>query len=377
MNLIKINLALILLWLSSISTFGQIGINTENPQSTLDISADNSNVAAGLIAPRQTRQQLISKATSYSINQRGAIVYVTDVSGATSSATANITSVGYYYYDGSLWQPFGSGSGGSGDNWSINGNTNLSTAHGVDYLGTTDAVDLVLKTNGTERMTVTSTGNVGIGAEAPSNKLHLKDTSDPMKVEGLAISSSSNDLPLVIGSDGTVKTGVFPSINIVPDDVGTVIAIGGKLIIAQEMAVLMAADFAFPVSTTTPVAIGNLITIIVDNENSFNATASTNSFTVKTDGVYLITMNAQLITGVGTKPFVGIWCDTDKAWVVGVNDVVSTALQTYTLSTAINLYASKTYSLRVGNTASGTIPWKSSGYTGEGPISFYSLKRLR
>lgn len=143
------------------------------------------------------------------------------------------------------------------------------------------------------------------------------------------------------------------------------------------MAVLMAADFAFPVSTTTPVAIGNLTTIIVDNENSFNATASTNSFSVKTDGVYLITMNAQLITGVGTKPFVGIWCDTDKAWVVGVNDVVSTALQTYTLSTAINLYASKTYSLRVGNTASGTIPWKSSGYTGEGPISFYSLKRLK
>ena len=249
--------------------------------------------------------------------------------------------------------------------------------HGVDYLGTTDGVDLVLKTNGTERMTVTSTGNVGIGAEAPSNKLHLKDTSDPMKVEGLAISSSSNDLPLVIGSDGTVRTGVFPSINIVPDDVGTVIAIDGKLIIAQEMAVLMAADFAFPVSTTTPVAIGNLTTIIVDNENSFNATASTNSFSVKTDGVYLITMNAQLITGVGTKPFVGIWCDTDKAWVVGVNDVVSTALQTYTLSTAINLYASKTYSLRVGNTASGTIPWKSSGYTGEGPISFYSLKRLK
>lgn len=377
MNLIKINLALVLVVLSMVSAFGQIGINTENPQSTLDISAASSNVAAGLITPRQTRQQLIDKAILYSINQRGAIVYVTDVSGGTSTATANIRRVGYYYYDGILWRPFGSASGNSEYNWLITGNGNLSTTRGTNYLGTTDDVDLVLKTNGAERMTVSSTGNVGVGASEPSNKLHLVDTSDPMKLEGLVVSSSSSDLPLVVGSDGMVKTGVFPSISIAPDDVGTVIVIDEKLVIAQEIAVLMADDFAFPASTTTPVAIGNLTDIIIDNGNSFASSSTTNSFSVEADGIYLITLNAQLISGIGTKPFVGVWCDTDNLWVAGVNDITRTSLQTYTLSTAINLYTSKTYSLRVGNTTSGTIPWKSSGYTGEGPIFFYSLKRLK
>ena len=83
------------------------------------------------------------------------------------------------------------------------------------------------------------------------------------------------------------------------------------------------------------------------------------------------------------QPVIGIWCNTaevgypDGKWVARVNDVAASALQTYTLITAINMYASKTYSFRVAGAAAGTIPWKSSGYTGEGPISFYSLKRLR
>lgn len=373
----KVTLVWIIFGLSTLSSFGQIGINNENPQSTLDVSDDNTNAPAGIIAPRQTRQQLIDKATNYSINQRGAIVYVTDVSGATSAATAVITRVGYYYFDGNVWQRFSNSSGGSADSWSITGNDGLSTTHGTNFVGTTDAVDLVLKTSGTERLTVSSAGNAGIGTTTPGSKLHVRDTSNPMKIEGLVVSSSNTDLPMVVGADGTIRTGVFPDIDIVPDDVGTVIAINGQLIIAQEIAVLMAADFVFPVSSTMPVAIGNLTTIIVDNENSFNASATTNSFTVGVDGVYLVTMNAQLTTTTGTKPFIGIWSNTDNAWVAGVNDIATTILQTYTLSTAINLSASKTYSLRVGNTATGTIPWKSSGYTGEGPISFYSLKRLK
>ena len=374
---IKVIIVLIFCWLLPSWSFGQIGINTENPQSTLDVEADDTNAPAGIIAPRQTRQQLIDKATNYTVSQRGAIVYVTDVSGGTSAATAIITRVGYYYFDGNLWQRFSSSSSGSADSWSFTGNNGLSAIHGDNFVGTTDAVDIVLKTNAVERMTVSSSGNVGIGIAAPTHKLHVKDASDPMKVEGLAVSASSSDLPLVVGSDGVVRTGVFPSINIVPDDVGTVIVIEGKLRIAQEIAVLMTADFAFPVSSSMPVPIGNLTNVIVDNENFFNATTSTNSFTVEADGVYLVNMNAQLATTVGTKPFVGIWSNTDNAWVAGVNDIVTAALQTYTLATAINLYASKTYSLRVGNTSAGTIPWKSSGYTGEGPISFYTLKRLK
>lgn len=382
MKTIKISLIAIFTWLSLTSVLGQVGINTQDPQSTLDVSADNSTIAAGIIAPRQTRQQLITKSTGYTANQKGAIVYVTDISGGISTATTNITEIGYYYFDGSLWQPFSSASSGSPDNWATTGNSGLSATHGTNFLGTGDAVDLVLKTNGMERMTVSSTGNIGIGTATPSNKLHVKDTTDPIKVEGLVASGSTDDLPMVVAPDGTVRTGTFPVVNLVPDDVGTVIAIDGKLLVAQEITVLMTADFSFTTSPTVPPRIGNLTNVIIDNKNSFKSNSTTNSFTVESDGVYLVTMNVQMMATTGS-PVIGIWCDTpetgfpDGKWVARVNDVAASALQTYTLITAINMYASKTYSFRVAGSTSGTIPWQSSGYTGNGPISFYSLKRLK
>lgn len=383
MKTIKLNLTLTFIWLFTFPTFAQVGINTLTPQSTLDVSADNSNIAPGVIAPRQTLQQLITKASSYTVNQKGAIVYVTDISGGSSVATANITEVGYYYYDGSLWQPFTNSSAVSADSWLTIGNSGLSVTHGTNYLGTNDAVDLVLKTNGTERMTISSTGNVGIGTDTPSNKLHVKDATNPMKIEGLEASGSTDDRPMVITPDGVVKTGIFPVVNLVPDDVGTVIAIDGKLLVAQEITALMTADFSFSVSPTVPPRIGNLTNVIVDNKNSFVSNSTTNSFSVEADGVYLVTMNVQ-ISSTG-KPVIGIWCDTPEAsypngrWVARVNDEMGSTLtlQTFTLITAINMYASKIYSFRVAGAASGTIPWRSSGFTGEGPISFYSVKRLR
>ncbi|PXV69128.1 hypothetical protein CLV62_101397 [Dysgonomonas alginatilytica] len=390
MERIKVSLVLIFLWLSLISSFGQVGINTENPQSTLDVSGDNSSAAAGIIAPRQTRQQLITKAASYTVNQRGAIVYVTDVTGGTNAATANVTQAGYYYYDGSLWQPFNNSSSSNVNNWSIAGNAGLSATHGTNYLGTTDAVDLVFKTAATERMTINSKGNVGIGTVAPTNKLHVKDTTNPLKVEGLAASASASDLPMVVGSDGIVKTGTFPVVNIVPDDVGTVIAIDGKLLIAQEITVLMTADFVSKGQPTPliPDRIGNLTNKIIDNKNTFSSTATTNSFKVMADGVYSIMINVQLETTAAQNPVVGIWCDTPEAgfpngkWVARVNDafMASGATvngQTYTLITAIDMYVSKTYSFRVVGNADTTVKAFSRGSTGEGPISFYSLKRLK
>jgi hypothetical protein len=55
--------------------------------------------------------------------------------------------------------------------WSTNGNAGTTPA--TNFIGTTDAQPLVLRTNATEQMRVTSTGNVGIGTATPSNKLHV------------------------------------------------------------------------------------------------------------------------------------------------------------------------------------------------------------
>jgi hypothetical protein len=55
--------------------------------------------------------------------------------------------------------------------WALTGNSGTDPA--VNFLGTTDAQPLVIRTNNTERMRVTATGNVGIGTSAPAQRLHV------------------------------------------------------------------------------------------------------------------------------------------------------------------------------------------------------------
>ena len=91
---------------------GRVGINTASPKSTFDVNGKSgtdglslSGDITGLQAPRLTRAELTNKGnTLYNADQRGAIVYITDVSGGNNaSQRVNITSVGYYYFDGTLW----------------------------------------------------------------------------------------------------------------------------------------------------------------------------------------------------------------------------------------------------------------------------------
>ena len=58
--------------------------------------------------------------------------------------------------------------------WGLKGNSGTSAA--TNFLGTTDAASLVIKTNNTERMRVLSSGNIGIGTTAPGSKLDVKGT---------------------------------------------------------------------------------------------------------------------------------------------------------------------------------------------------------
>ncbi|HEY6171190.1 MAG TPA: hypothetical protein VIX80_02920, partial [Candidatus Kapabacteria bacterium] len=63
-------------------------------------------------------------------------------------------------------------SGGSG--WQLTGNAGTSST--TNFLGTTDAVDLVLRTNNTRQLTLQSDGDVGIGFASPTAKLHVRRT---------------------------------------------------------------------------------------------------------------------------------------------------------------------------------------------------------
>ncbi|QIK55085.1 hypothetical protein G7051_12335 [Dysgonomonas sp. HDW5B] len=100
-------------------TYAQVGVNTEDPKATFDVMPTNTgaSTAEGFIAPRLTRTQIISKDTQYALPQTGTIVYVTDLSGSTTTKTAKITQIGYYYFDGTLWQPFTSSAVASSNPW--------------------------------------------------------------------------------------------------------------------------------------------------------------------------------------------------------------------------------------------------------------------
>lgn len=75
---------------------------------------------------------------------------------------------GFWYYEGA-WKQLGK------SGWELSGNAG--TTAGTNFLGTTDAVDFVIKTNNTENIRVLSSGLVGIGTAAPSQKLTINGNS--------------------------------------------------------------------------------------------------------------------------------------------------------------------------------------------------------
>jgi len=93
---------------------GRVGVNTTSPSATLDVSAlrnsttgeiESNNQPYGLQAPRLTRAELTNNTFNWGASQKGALIYITDVSnGDTAGARVNISSIGYYYFDGNNWQ---------------------------------------------------------------------------------------------------------------------------------------------------------------------------------------------------------------------------------------------------------------------------------
>lgn len=104
----KKNTILLATFLISITAYSQVGINTDTPKATLDIASKANDTAAmdGIIAPRLTGVQLRGKA--YTADQTGALVYITAADTAPAGQTVNVTSTGYYYFNGTQWISIGS-----------------------------------------------------------------------------------------------------------------------------------------------------------------------------------------------------------------------------------------------------------------------------
>lgn len=133
---------------------GNVGINTSTPAATLDVVGQPANASKldGIIAPRLAGAEL--RAKTYTAAQTGALVYATAADTAPAGQTVNVTSAGYYYFDGSVWVKTG-GSGATvptgptnGNFWGLTGNAG--TVTGTNFLGTTDDVALQFRVNNTQ-----------------------------------------------------------------------------------------------------------------------------------------------------------------------------------------------------------------------------------
>jgi hypothetical protein len=146
-----------------------IGINTANPDasSILDIT----HTTRGLLIPRV---QLVASNNSAPVTAPALSLLVFNLLPA--GVFPNDVKTGYYYWDGAKWVGIGTGNA-----WELIGNSG--TSAGTNFIGTTDVQDLVFKTNSIENMRIlNSNGNVGIGTNAPTFKLHLLNGN--IKIDG-------------------------------------------------------------------------------------------------------------------------------------------------------------------------------------------------
>lgn len=256
------NVTLLGVLLLSTLALSQVGINTEVPKATFDVTGKNTEVTVpdGIIAPRITGNELRAKNAVYNADQNAAIVYVTTADTAPSGKTINVTEAGYYYYDAanSVWKTFTNNStevdgvvgnevvaatpnrglfrSGAGTN--INPYTLGLTAGGANgqvmmWNGTAWNPALITANNGLTATagniklggtlsdattTITTNGNTnalaisGLGTVAATNKLLALDASNRLKT--VDISSQFDDLgiprPAIyqLATSGTYLSGV-------------------------------------------------------------------------------------------------------------------------------------------------------------------------
>ncbi|MGN7885728.1 tail fiber domain-containing protein [Dyadobacter endophyticus] len=129
--------------LMRIQSNGRVGIGTNAPQQTLHVEG--------------TARVTGSNGTPTAITGRDASGNIGNITlGANLSLTGGVLSA--------------SGGGGT-TGWGLTGNAGTNPA--TNYIGTTDAQDLALRTSAIEQMRVTAAGNVGIGTNAPTAKLDI------------------------------------------------------------------------------------------------------------------------------------------------------------------------------------------------------------
>lgn len=86
-----------------ISVKAQVGINTSNPETILDVvgKPTDSSHFDGILPPKITGDQLASK--FYSTAKKGTIVFVTNPATSLTGQVIHVVETGYYFFNGTIW----------------------------------------------------------------------------------------------------------------------------------------------------------------------------------------------------------------------------------------------------------------------------------
>ena len=143
---------IILFLLISISTFGQNPV-TPPARTTSVLSNQNYN-----------NRNLYNATT---INFASESLTTAQMNAITTPKLAreiyNVDTNTKWYYNGTIWVNMG-------NFWGLNGNSNTTASN---FIGTTDANNLRFATNNTQKATILTNGNVGIGITNPTEKLEV------------------------------------------------------------------------------------------------------------------------------------------------------------------------------------------------------------
>ncbi len=142
----KITLFLVLSIIFDICV-AQVGIGTVNPTAALDVQSSTG----GLLAPRVALTNTLISAPV--LNPQGGLL-------PAGTMVYNINTIadvspGYYYWNGTLWVRMAAAS--TSNDWTLTGNAG--TTAGTNFLGTTDATDLRIKTQNVNRWNISNANN--------------------------------------------------------------------------------------------------------------------------------------------------------------------------------------------------------------------------